>query len=846
MAPRRRLSMPVLAVVSAVVVLGSTASPAGGAALGPAVPAGGAALGPAVPAGGAALGLAVPLGAVVDDEAPAVSAPGGDATTSAVDGPGVGDTVPTPGAGSCPPFESLDTCEGFVTDGAGVLADQARVEAAVAREVSTHGRQMAVVTVSDAPGGAEDFAERLGDAWGVGDADRDDGIVVVVDVGGRRSAVVWGPGLADTLSDGDRLASAGDNFFGAGDFDGGIIAIAAAISQQLAPADPGGDPGAGGVADPAPPASTDDGGSSAAPLVVLGLVAAGGAGALALSNRNARRRQRHDAEHRRRAALVDAQLDRLEVTGAEIPRPAEYAVAVDGEGGPAVPTSVALSALDELLDRRLVQGPEIVPSLAAAGLVQLIDADRLRAGTEVPLELAATGERDVLDDGTQALAAEALAVDLDDDATFDVRLRELDELVSAVRPHRVAEARRRAGRIIEDHLVPTPVGEVLVTDLGERFHRAGPVLDGDDPLAEEVAHLERSYDLAEHKTRRLGDLYERLPESTARPAVAAALADVDLDAGASVEIYEQVRIRLERSAELQRDGLDPAALAALLILNRDEDDVDEFLDVYEHNRRQGFSPGESAEQAVAGLTDPGEIARVRQAAEAEGIPLSIAVALLRRREGGFVVLGELHDQLIGHDVDPGVARTIAGVLAVSMEPAQAMRRWAEARSALGALGLVGAYADVAAAFGASDPRGPREFALAYAAQRQSLARSSIDDADRFAAELAHDGTSDRNDTWTGRPIAAGLGTFDPFTFFFFHWMLTGGDQQAYGWEPVYSDPSWSDQPDWFGGFGGGTFAGGAGGSSGWGGSGWGGGFGGGFGGFGGGGFGGGFGGGSSW
>ena len=76
------------------------------------------------------------------------------------------------------------------------------------------------------------------------------------------------------------------------------------------------------------------------------------------------------------------------------------------------------------------------------------------------------------------------------------------------------------------------------------------------------------------------------------------------------------------------------------------------------------------------------------------------------------------------DADAMVAgaaiRRPKSVLAISLEPAQAIRRWTEARQALAALGLVGAYADVAAAFGASDPRGPQTFALAYAAQRQAL------------------------------------------------------------------------------------------------------------------------------
>ncbi len=758
--------------------------------------------------------------------------------------------VPAPGAGSCPPVGELETCDGFVTDGAGVIADTNRVERAVGRVVGEHGHEIAVVTVTDAGRDAVDFAREVGETWGVGDAGRDDGIVLAIDVGNRAAGLVWGPGLDDTLSDGDGLVATGFPFFADGDYGGGIIAILTAVGQQLDGPTPTGPTDDGGGRTVVVPAQDDPGGDTdtTVPLAVIALIVGGGGGAYLWSRNRSRRQQREEAERQRRAALIDAELARLEVAGHELPRPADYTLASGGPPPGPVTTGAALDALDELLATRPVDDAAVVAALDDAGLVEVIDADRLRADTEVPLELRASGERDVLDDGTQALARAALDVPPGDDTAFRVRLRELSDLVDAVRPHRVAEARRRAGRVLVDHLAPTPAGAVLVTDRGERFRRAGPVLDHGAPVADEVRHLESSYAVAEEKTRRLGALYERLPDTTARPAVAAALADVDLDEAASVEVYERVRSRLDRDGRISADGLDPAALAALLVLNRDDDDVDDFLAAYDRNREQGFVPSESVEYALAGLTDRRSIAAVRDAADQRGIPVSIAAALLRRRDDGFAVFRELERELTRHGVDTDIGRTIAGILAVSLEPAQALRRWLEARAALGALGLEGSYADVAAAFGASDPRGPREFALAYAAQRQSLARSGIDDADRFAAELAHAGTSDRTDSWTGRPIPAGLGTFDPFTLFFFHWMLTGGDQRAYGWEPVYAHDSWSRDVDtWFGGFGGGTFAGGGGGGGSWGGSGWGGGGGfGGFGGFGGGGFGGGGGGGGSW
>ena len=156
---------------------------------------------------------------------------------------------------------------------------------------------------------------------------------------------------------------------------------------------------------------------------------------------------------------------------------------------------------------------------------------------------------------------------------------------------------------------------------------------------------------------------------------------------------------------------------------------------------------------------------------------------------GVAVYTELLDQLAETGVTGDARRTIAGILAVSLEPAQALRRWTESRAELAALGLEGSYADIAAAFGASDPRGSREFALAYAAQRQALARSSIDDADRFAPELAHAGTSRQTDTWTGEPISGRFGSFDPFTLLFYHWVITGGHSGSYELESFDQEES---------------------------------------------------------
>ncbi len=368
----------------------------------------------------------------------------------------------------------------------------------------------------------------------------------------------------------------------------------------------------------------------------------------------------------------------------------------------------------------------------------------------------------------------------------------------------------------------TTVGAALLTDEGERFLEAGPVLDTSAPLRDSIDQLDLVYATAKEKAQRLETLYEQLPSSTTRPAVAAALADLTDDPDAAYRQYETLRQTLEtKGSMLNRDGLSIPAITALLLMNNDAGDVDDFLVAYEANRNRGVTADTAVEYALAGLTTPAEIERIRAEADRLSLPISLTAALLRRRDDGPEVYQALADQLASSGVKGENRRTIAAVLAISLEPAQAIRRWTEARQALAALGLIGAYADIAAAFGASDPRGPRTFALAYAAQRQALSRSSIDDADRFAPELAHDGTGKQTDSWSGQPIPRGLIHFDPYTLLFYHWIITKGSRGSYGWEPVYRDSSWShDSGSWWGGGGGFGGSGSHGGGSSWGGGSW--------------------------
>lgn len=705
-------------------------------------------------------------------------------------------------------------CYGWFSDNADVVDDDAAIEEAIGALVTRYGNQIAVVTVSESPSGSPlEFAQDLGNAWGVGDAERQDGIVVLVDVGNRRTEMTAGPGVPELNY--TRVTGAGNSFFGRSDFDSGIIAIVGSLEQELAGLE-GGTAG-GSSSTPGVGVTPSEDASPPTGLVVGALAVAGlVGGGVGLAAARQRRRERISKE---RAELVDGDVDALDPAGHELPTLGEYSIEYH-DLAPTVGTRQALAALERLQAGIEPHDPDAVEANWAASLIAMIDRDRLVSETDVPLELRASDEQPILEGALQAAIREALEVDADNAAAFEVKRQELLRIIASLRPHRIANARLRLGRTITDRTIKTALGYATLTDDGERFVEAGPALDLDRSLQESLAELQLVYATAREKAAKMETLYKQLPSSTTRPAVAAALADLSDDVDASYRRYEALRQTLEtHGAMLSRDGLSIPAVTALLLMNNDAEDVGEFIAAYEANRSRGIDAETAVEYALAGLTHPGEIGRIRGEADRLGIPISLTAALLRRRQDGPEVYRALADQLAGAGVKGDTRRTIAAVLAISLEPAQAIRRWSEARQALAALGLVGAYADVAAAFGASDPRGPRAFALAYAAQRQALSRSSIDDADRFAPELAHDGTGRQRDSWSGEPIPRGLGYFDPYTLLFYHWIITKGHRGAYGWEPVYRDDSWSrDSNSWWGGGGGFGGAGSWGGGSSWGGS----------------------------
>ena len=694
----------------------------------------------------------------------------------------------------CGTYRDL-VCEGYFTDEPSLATDWQRIEDNVARVGEENAVQFALVVVQNSRGDdPKDFAIDLADAWGVGTPGEENGLLVLVSVDERRLEVAQNEGVD---VDGEVLAAAARPFFQSERWDDGLFAITLAVDQSQQ----GNLPATGGDF-PARFSGFPWG------WVLLIALAAFGAYFLWRAYRRNEKRQKEKAR-RERERLIDADLATLEPSGKELPRYADYTIA--GTSPANVPTRDAVAELHRI-STDAPADVEALRSLWYYGLIDVIARERLIEETREPLDLRVSQEGQLLEDAVQQAATDALAIDLGDEETFAAERLALQRIVESLRPHRVAASRRRTADALVADLVPTEIGHVVATKVGVGIAEAGAVLDPESPLSDTATLYRTMADEAKQKAGRLEELYERLPDSTARPAVAAALADLTTDVDAAVSRYEAVRNQLDKEGSvLVDDGLDPAGVAALLLMNNDEENVTAFLAGYRQHRTRGFDPAEAVEYAMAGLLRKGEAERIRTQAKRLNLPVSITAALLNRRDDGVEVYTKLRDELVEH-VDSDAARTIAGVLAISLEPTQAMRRWLEAREALHSLGLDGSYADVAAAFGASDPRGPREFALAYAAQRRALEHSSINDADRFAPELAHAGTNRQTDTWAGTQIPANIESFDPFTFFLFHWVVTRGARDSFGWEPIYADRSWSqDTGSWWGG-GGGTFSSGGGGS----------------------------------
>lgn len=129
---------------------------------------------------------------------------------------------------------------GRVVDQADLLtpAQEAEIVGKLEALEKQSGRQLAVVTIADLQGyEIADYGFRLGDKWGIGTKEKDDGVLLIVAPKERRVRIEVGYGLEGILTDalsGRIIRNDIVPRFKTGDFPGGIVAGVDALVKILA------------------------------------------------------------------------------------------------------------------------------------------------------------------------------------------------------------------------------------------------------------------------------------------------------------------------------------------------------------------------------------------------------------------------------------------------------------------------------------------------------------------------------------------------------------------------------------------------------------------------------------
>lgn len=135
--------------------------------------------------------------------------------------------------------------QGRLTDAGAMLDARAaeRVDQALATYQAQTGRQLVVVTVKTLEGLRVDhYAQCLGDRWGVGDARRDDGVVILLARDEARVRIATGRGAETLLTNAEAATVIGamTPHFGARDYARGLTVGIAQIADEMGRAPGGG------------------------------------------------------------------------------------------------------------------------------------------------------------------------------------------------------------------------------------------------------------------------------------------------------------------------------------------------------------------------------------------------------------------------------------------------------------------------------------------------------------------------------------------------------------------------------------------------------------------------------
>lgn len=135
--------------------------------------------------------------------------------------------------------QEFPALSGRVVDQANVIpeATEAELTAKLATLEQTTQRQLVVVTLADLQGyDIADYGYQLGRNWGIGDAERNDGALLIVAPNDRKVRIEVGYGLEGYLTDAVSSLIISNSIiprFKAGDMPGGIVAGTDAIITQL-------------------------------------------------------------------------------------------------------------------------------------------------------------------------------------------------------------------------------------------------------------------------------------------------------------------------------------------------------------------------------------------------------------------------------------------------------------------------------------------------------------------------------------------------------------------------------------------------------------------------------------
>lgn len=127
---------------------------------------------------------------------------------------------------------------GWVTDQANMLdpATESRLNALATELETRRGIELAVVTVDSVPGSPKTFATQLFNHWGIGKAQTNNGVLVLLVMGQRRLEIETGTGVEAALTAtwlADMQARDMVPRFKQRDFAGGLVAGVTAISSHL-------------------------------------------------------------------------------------------------------------------------------------------------------------------------------------------------------------------------------------------------------------------------------------------------------------------------------------------------------------------------------------------------------------------------------------------------------------------------------------------------------------------------------------------------------------------------------------------------------------------------------------